>query len=562
MKKGYLKSRKGITGEFSERIDKLFAQWDRDRSPGATLAVYYQGRVIHQRGYGVANIEDDVPFTADTILRLGSTSKHLCATCILLLENDGDLGLDDDIRLYVPEMPDYGHVITLRHLLTMTSGLWDGINILLFAGLNTESLVSRQQFLQMYPAQNQLMFNPGDDCTYSNTNYSLLSLVIERVSGMSLAEFMRSRIFEPLAMDSTRLTPHMGTTILNKARGYVPTAEGGFETGYMTIELDGNGGIDSSINDMLKWLANYRDDRFFGPAYRQRLEAENQLNDGRLLEYRLGINVVDYRGMEAVRHAGGMPGYLCDFVFFPRADLGIVLFTNLLDPTLLQLPDRIADIVLEDQFEQALETTFIDAGDVEMAALKGVYVSVDEELVLELADQEGKLVCYLLGDIEPLYMHEGWLTSGKNLVALRVKDQAAGRIGGLELRLGCQPSYQLINVPDPHNGTVSPPADFESFTGCYRNSGLAEDHEVSLLDGKLHIAIPSPFRRLVWGKLTPVTGDLFVALIKDEPSCTNVTVKFLRDHQGQVDALSYSLNRCRDVSFEKLGKEVANHETN
>ena len=128
MTRAYLRSRDGIVGEFSDRIDVLFDEWDRDGSPGAILAVCRDGKVIHQRGYGVANIEDDVPFTADTVLRLGSTTKHLCATCILLLENRGKLSLDDDIRQHVPEVPDFGPVITLRHLLTMTSGLWDDLN--------------------------------------------------------------------------------------------------------------------------------------------------------------------------------------------------------------------------------------------------------------------------------------------------------------------------------------------------------------------------------------------------------------------------------------------------
>lgn len=558
MSQGYINSRMGNSGRWSPEIDKLFEKWDRDRSPGAMLAVYYRGKVIHQRGYGVANIEDDVPFTADKVLRLGSTSKHLCATCILLLENEGKLELDDNIRLYVPEMPDYGDVITLRHLLTMTSGLWDGINILLFAGLNSESPLTRRQLLGMYCKQQKLMFRPGDDSTYSNTNYSLLSLVIERVSGVPLAEFMRDRIFKPLSMDNSRLTPAMDTTILDKARGYVPAERGGFKSGYMRIELDGNGGVDSTINDMLKWLANYRDDRHFGPDYRQRMEAPVYLNDGRLLEYRLGINVVDYRGMKVVRHAGGMPGYLCDFVYYPQADLGIVLFTNLTEPALLQIPDRIADIVLEDQFEQALEATFVDAGLQEVAALKGVYASVNDSLVVELAEQEGRLVCYLLGDLEPLYPSDGWLKSGKNLVALRVGDLVAG---GLELRLGCQASYHLLKVPDPRVEPVPPPDDFASFTGCYRNGGLEEDHEIRLLDGKLKVTIPSPLRDLVWGELTPVAGDLFVALIEGEPSCTNVTVKFLRDQHGRVESLSYSLNRCRNVVFEKIENGAAQHES-
>jgi CubicO group peptidase (beta-lactamase class C family) len=549
--RAYLRSRDGIVGEFSDRIDVLFDEWDRDGSPGAILAVCRDGKVIHQRGYGVANIEDDVPFTADTVLRLGSTTKHLCATCILLLENRGKLSLDDDIRQHVPEVPDFGPVITLRHLLTMTSGLWDDLNLLLFAGLDTGAPLTREQFLKLIPVQEQLMFNPGDDCTYSNTNYSLLSLVIERASGRPLAEFMQQELFEPLGMSDTRLTPWMKQTIPHKARGYQPAANGGIEAAYMMTELDGNGGVDSTVGDMLKWFLNYRDDRHFGPDYRRRLEAENRLNDGRLLDYRLGINVVDYRGMTVVRHAGGMPGYLCDFVFFPQADLGIVLLANVLAPRILELPDRIADIVLETAFDRPPETTFLDAGRDDLAPLLGVYASTEGGHVVELAEQGGKLVCYLLGDINPLCERDGWFESRKSLVSIRRADATAGRGGGLVLRLGCQPLHRLEPVADPRKEPAAPPPDWETFTGRYRLHGLNETHVVSLRNGRLRIEIPGPLRNLVWGDLTPVAGDLFVAPVEGEPSCTNVTVKFLRNDRGAVAALSYSINRCRDIVFRK-----------
>ena len=556
MRKAHLKSREGISGAYSPRIDRLFEEWDRDGSPGVVLAVCRGGEVIHQRGYGVANVEDDVPFTADTVLRLGSTTKHLCATCILLLENQGKVSLDDDIRQYVPELPDFGQIITLRHLLTMTSGLWDGVNVLLFAGLDATSPVTRAQFLKLVSAQKQLMFQPGDDCTYSNTNYSLISLVIERVSGLTIADFVESELFEPLQMHDSSLTPFMKQTIRNKAKGYIPLDEGRFEAGYMMIELDGNGGADSTIADMLKWFANYRDDRHFGPDYRQRMETLAPLNDGRSVDYRLGINVMDYRGMSVVRHAGGMPGYLCDFVFFPQADLGIVLMANVLSPRILDLPDRIADIVLESTFDQPLETTFIDAGRGDLASLFGVYASEEEAHVLELVEQNGKMVCHLLGDINPLYECKKWFESSKNLIAVRPVDINSGRAGGIELRLGCQPSQLLMPVADPRLEPISPPADFESFIGRYYSEGLEEVHQVSLHNGRLRIDIPGPVRDLVWGELTPVIGDLFVALIEGEAGCTNVTVKFQRNASGQPISLSYSINRCRDVVFKKVDRKA------
>ena len=515
------------------------------------MAVSHRGNVVHQRGYGVANVEDDVPFRSDTVLRLGSTTKHMCATCILLLENQGKLSLDQDIRRYVPELPDFGAEITLRHLLTMTSGLWDGINLLLFSGLNTSYPQTRDDLLKLHCSQSQLMFRPGDDCTYSNTNYSLLSLVIERVSGKSISVFMKTNLFEPLGMTNTGLTPRMSATIKRKAKGYLPTGDGQFEAGFMLTELDGNGGVDSSIDDMLKWFANYRNDRLFGPDYRERLEAESRLNDSRLLDYRLGINVTEYRGQQVVRHAGGMPGYLCDFVFFPEADLGIVTLANVMDPSILDLSNRIADIVIDEEFNQPLESAFIDATLDEVAQLVGVYASEQDGHVVELAIKDGALVCYFEGDLNPLLMRDGWMESQKNLVAVRVHDIAAGREGCLQLRLGCQALSDLSLVDDPRDIELQDTSCMDGLVGSYVHDGLKEVHDVYIADKSLRVRIPGPVRGLVWDELTPVAGDLFVALIDSEPSCTNVTVKFLRDKSGVVTGLSYSLSRCRDVFFEK-----------
>jgi CubicO group peptidase (beta-lactamase class C family) len=538
----------GTTGRFSERIDRLFEKWDRARSPGAVLAVVRGGDLLHQRGYGVANIEDDTPFSGDTVLRLGSTTKHLCATCILILENRGLLSLDDDVRRWVPELPDFGEPITLRHLLTMTSGLTDGINMLLFGGLDSSHALDRDQAMRLYCSASRLMFRPGDDWTYSNTNYSLLSLVIERISGLSLAKFMQRELFEPLGMSRSQLTPWMGECIEGKARGYETGPDGEYRTGFMRMELDGNGGVDSTVNDMLKWLANYRDDRHFGPDYRARMEAENRLNDGRLLDYRLGIEVKDYRGFEVVRHAGGMPGYLCDFVYFPGPDLGIVLFANVLDPDILTLPDRVADIVLESEFPRARSSMAIDAKAGEFSGLPGVYAEREKGLVVEIVERDGALVCYWLGDLNPLHEQDGWLRSLKTTLAIRTVED------GLEFRTGCEPPRRLQRVAGP--GAFRAPgaaeSDLAAYAGRYHASDLEETHVVCCDERGLTVTLPSPMRRLVWKDLVRVGGDLFVAQVEGEPSCTNVTVRFLRGGSGGVTALSYSINRCRDIVFQRL----------
>lgn len=548
MSMGYLESRKGTAGNWSPQIDRLFEKWDRARSPGAVLAVARGGDLLHQCGYGVANIEDDTPFSGDTVLRLGSTTKHLCASCILILENRGLLSLEGDVRRWVPELPDFGDPITLRHLLTMTSGLTDGINMLLFGGLDSSHALDRDQAMRLYCAASRLMFRPGDDWNYSNTNYSLLSLVIERISGLSLVEFMQRELFAPLGMRRSRLTPWMDACVEGKARGYEPGPDGGFRIGFMRMELDGNGGVDSTVNDMLKWLANYRNDRHFGPDYRARMEAETRLNDGRLLDYRLGIEVKEYRGLRVVRHAGGMPGYLCDFVYFPEPDLGMVLLANVLDPGMLTLPDRVADIVLESEFPRARSSMTVDARASDASGLPGVYAGFEEGLVVEIAERDGSLVCFWLGDLNLLHEKDGWLQSRKTTLAVRATEE------GLAFRTGCElpRSLQRVAGPGAFRAPDDAEADLAEYAGRYHQPDLEETHVVRCAEHGLTVALPSPMRRLVWKELVRVGGDLFVARVEGEPSCTNVTLRFLRDGSGGVTGLSYSINRCRGIVFQRL----------
>ncbi len=560
MTEAYLKSAEGIRGHWSDDIDALFSPWDKTGSPGAIIAVQYQGEVVHQRGYGVANIEDDVPFTADTVLRLGLTSKHLCVTCVLILEHRGQLTLQDDVRKFVPELPDFGSTITIWHLLTMTSGLCDGVNLPLFAGLNTGAAFTRQQLLNIGLSQRQLMFEPGDDCTYSNTNYALLSVIIERISESSIAEFMAQEIFQPLAMNRTALVPWMNRVTMHKARGYNLDEQGEYVAGHMMMELCGDGGIDSTITDMLKWLNNYRDDRHFGPDFRQRLEAESRLNDGRLLKYRLGIEASDYRGADKVNHAGGMPGYLCDFAWFPEQDLGIVLFTNLMDAMMLMLPDKVVDIVLADQLIESAETTFVSASREDIAPLLGVYGNLETGQLIELTQLEDKLVCFMLGELNLMLERDGLLQSAKSLIALDLAAALESNLDGddsssrptLNLILGCQPPIPLTPLDDPRQSPADLPTDAVSFAGLYHDPVTDVRHKVQLQDGQLKVSLAAPMLDLMWQVLTPLGGDMFTAMIDSEPSCTNVIARFLRNAQGRVTQLDYSLNRCRNVIFNKI----------
>lgn len=561
---GHLKSREGISGPFSQPIDALFDRFDHPLTPGLTVAVVKDGAVVHQRGYGVANIEDDVPISSDTVFRLGSVSKQFCATAILVLENRAVLSLDDDVRRFVPEMPDYGHRITLRHLMTMTSGLPDGLGMALFSGLHVHSPISRAQILTMQFRQLRPMFPPGDDCTYCNTNYALLSLIIERVSGKLLVTFLHDEIFSPLAMSSTRLTSKMTDVVPHKSRGYQPAGywDGNdaaaantacaHEIGVMQVELSGDGGIDTTIGDMVKWMQHYRRPIAFGPNYRERMETRGILSDGQMTAYACGLTVTQYRGLRRVGHAGGMPGYVADFAFYPEHDLGVVLLANTLDVRLLRSADQIADIMLGDSIAKAaLESCLADDSDPAISALRGLYVCEEQGYSLEFVREAGEVLCYLMG--EPIRLvHEGRnrYRSAKDTVhvIIEVVPGSAGAQPALRVQFGALPICLFQPVAAEPLAMDTP----NDYIGDYISEELGECHRVHWGDGELFVGLPSPLRSLLWRRLMRRIDDVFTAEIPGEPSASNVTVRFVRDAKGCVCELTYALNRIRGVTFRKL----------
>lgn len=527
----------------SARIDALFSPWSESPGPGVAVAVVQGGDVVYQRSYGLANIENGVALTENSVLRLGSTTKHLTATCLLILENRGLLSLDDAVRDHIPEFPDFDTPLTLRHLLTMTSGLRDHLTLLLLDGLDPGHFIGKQALRRMAVAPLPLVFRPGEDVVYSNTNYTLLSEIVERVSGQSLRDFMDRELFAPLGMTQTRLVPQMSETVPDMAKGYMPGPGGVFNAGFMGVYVDGAGGVNAPLVDMIRWFRNYRDDQVFGPDYRQRMEAESHLADGQLSDYRLGISVKNHRGVKAVRHGGGMPGYACDFVFYPEPDIGVILLANVLDLRIYALADQIADVLLDERpVPQASRPDFVP----------GLYLSESGDLLVLLAEETEEHAAYILGERNPLVGDGAGWRSTKNPVYIEM----AGRGGevGLEVRIGARAAQRLRSIPDPLDVPVPLPADYEDFAGVYRNERLGIEQVVEVGGGEIAVRLPSRIRELVWNKLYAVTGDLFVAPVEGEPSCTNVVIRFRRDGQGGVCGLRYSLSRCEDLDFEKVAR--------
>ena len=217
------------------KVDALFAEWDKPGSPGAAVAIVKNGLVMYQKGYGSANLEYDIPITSSTIFHVGSVSKQFTAFAITVLAHEGKLSLDDDIRQYLPELPAFGVPITIRHLMHHTSGLRDEVFLLAMAGWRLDDVITKAHILKLVRSQRELNFRPGEKYRYSNTGYTLLAEIVERVSGKSFREWTATNIFEPLGMTST-----LFTTTTNRSSRTAPTR----------TNLTGKGGLRSTCSVM------------------------------------------------------------------------------------------------------------------------------------------------------------------------------------------------------------------------------------------------------------------------------------------------------------------------
>lgn len=328
-------------------VDEVFADFTKPGAPGCAAAVYRNGKLIYAKGYGLANIEEDVPITPQTVFDIGSTSKQFTAASILLLEKQGKLSVNDDVRKYIPELPDYGQKITILHLLNHTSGLRDYLVLMDLAGIHTDSVTTDEDALQLITRQKALNFAPGSDWLYSNTGFFLLSIVVKRVSGKTLREFAAENIFNPLGMTHTQYRDDHTALIANRAMAYDPKEiQDGYKLDVSYFEQTGDGAVHTSVEDLLKWDENFYSGQVGGRDFLAELEEPGKLNDGKALDYAKGLFIRDYRGLHTVSHGGAWGGYRAELLRFPEQHFSVACLCNRGDANPTRRARQVADIYL------------------------------------------------------------------------------------------------------------------------------------------------------------------------------------------------------------------------
>jgi len=325
-------------------VDAVFSRWTR-ATPGCAVGVGVNGKSVLERAYGMADLEHDVANAPDTIFEAGSVAKQFTAAAVLLLAQDGKLSLDDPVRKYVPELPDYGVPLTIRHMLTHTSGLRDWGAIAGIAGWpRGRRAHTHAHVLDIVSRQKALNFTPGSNWSYSNTGYNLSAIIVSRASGQSFAEFSRDRIFKPLRMTRTSWRDDYTRIVKHRAIAYSPQADG-FAQDMPFENVHGNGGLLTTVGDLLRWNENFVAPTVGGKEFVAQQQTAAPVGDGRS-DYALGLYIGRYRGVPEVFHSGSTAGYRAFLTRYPKQNLSVAVLCNTGNANATQYAHAVAEAYL------------------------------------------------------------------------------------------------------------------------------------------------------------------------------------------------------------------------
>lgn len=513
--------------------NRVFAAWTATDGPGCAAAVAREGRLVHQNGYGMANLETGTPITPASVFHLASVSKQFTAAAILTLARDGKLSLDDDIRKHLPELPDYGHRITIRHLLNHTSGLRDQWDLLSMArGRFEENRITEADVLEMVTRQRALNFTPGAEYLYSNTGYTLAAIIVRRASGKSLRDFADEHFFRPLGMTQTQFQDDYTRVIPNRAAGYARRASGRWHVSLPNYDTYGATSLFSTTGDLLKWQANMVKPSVGDSSFFAEMRQLPVLTNGDTSAYGLGLIAERHRGVPIVSHGGADAGYRTWLGRFPEQALDVVVLCNAASSNPAALARALADVFLPATLAAApppMPERVAVAHEV-LRSFSGMYVNTRNGAVNYIGLRGDTLIA--------------GRTAGPALVPVGERRFRAGPQGELEFMPdGTVRQHSLgwpRRAPDVWRRVEEAkltPAELAAYAGTYHSEELGATYTVAVRDSLLVLAT----RWAQEATFRPTYRDAFAGPF---------TINFTR-RRGRVTGMTFTSGRVRGVQFVK-----------
>jgi CubicO group peptidase (beta-lactamase class C family) len=523
-----------ITAQSLERIDSLFSKYNKPDAPGCALGISRRDTIVLERAWGSAQLEFGIPITPATKFEAGSVSKQFTAAAVLRLAQQGRLSLDDDIRKYVPEIPAYEQVITIRNLIHHTSGLRDWGTVMTLAGWPRGTRTyTHAHVLDILSRQRSLNFSVGSEYLYSNSNYNLLAIIAERVTGESLSAFTRKEFFEPLGMTNTGWRDDYTRVVPGRAQAY-SRAGSGWRLNMPFENVYGNSSLLTTVGDLLKWTANLGHMRVGGADFVNSELRRGKLTSGREIQYAGGLFVADQDGRREIWHDGSTAGYRAFLVRYPDAGVAIALLCNAGDVNPGQIGRQVAAIVNPLPAPARVaprDTVGLSVRGERLAALAGNYRSArsDDALRLTVAGNRLRQVegpaLVAVSDRE--------FTSASGRTHLLFDLTPAGQVSRVNVWVDASDTTEYIPAGDPKTS-------LRDYEGAY-SSADADVELVVRAEKDTLVVSARPNTRIV---LRPIYSDGFAAM--------GSTFKFTRGTAGRIDGFLLTSDRARRLRFDRL----------
>lgn len=498
-------------------------------APGCAVGVSVNGEIVFERAFGLAEMEHNIPNTAQTIFESGSVAKQFTAAALVLLQQDGKLNIDDPVRKYIPELPDYGKPLTIRHLLNHTAGLRDWGSVMALTGVGRgDRVISQAVALDVIYRQKALDFSPGAEYSYSNSGYNLAAEIVERVSKQKFPAFVDERIFKPLGMKNSSWRDNYQRIVSGRAQAY-SRAGAAWQLNMPFMNVYGNGGMLTTVGDWLKWNAML-DARTWNAALVDALETQGVLNDGRKISYALGLVVDNYKGTRDVSHGGSTAGYQTFLARYPEKKLSVAVLCNGTGPSAGGLAATVTDEII---------------GPFPLGTKHEEVVELPEE---QLKRYAGIWKNDVTRNINPITFDKGELKIGNT--TLRPQSDGSFALGAAKLRFqNGSPMTAAIANPD---GSVTQltqvsewkptPKELSEFAGDW-HSEEAQATFTFAIEGDKAFIVQRPTTKL---PLTPIYKDHF--------SAQGYVVWVIRGSNGKIKDLHVGGSRMRDMLFGRVGK--------
>jgi CubicO group peptidase (beta-lactamase class C family) len=533
--------RAGAATELSQRVDQLFSKYDKKDSPGCAVGVIRDGRLVYKRGYGMANLDFNVPNSPVTVFNVASMSKQFTAASIILLAQQRKISFDDDIRKYIPEIPDYGTPITIRQLAYHTSGLRDYTDLIELSADRIENIHTDQDILRMLARQKRLNFKPGERHLYSNSGYVLLGLIVERVTGKTLRAFENEFIFQPLGMTNTLVYDDRTMVVKNRASGYVAKDDGSYQMRASLWDRVGDGGVLTTVEDLFLWDQNFYNPKVGNLELINLMTTPGTLTSGEKIAYTFGLEPTRYKGLPVIMHGGSIRGFRAQMYRFPEQKFSVICLCNngSISPT--SIIEKVADIYLADHFKSSDTARkesprdppkTIQLSENELARFAGVFATPSGEFARRLYVKTGKL----------------WYYEGENEYELAPLGENRFIMLGVpeKIEVVVSPSRMVLTIDDGRSivyEAVKPALEqLAEYTGRYYSEELDTDYTLTVQGNKL-VARKKIGDDLI---LAPQFADVF------GDSNSLISARFMRDPNGRVTGFVLNTSRMKGLTFKKL----------